>query len=206
MCGLFGSRDNAKFIELAKLNAHRGNKSYSIAVFDDDGDCLGLHQSAGEFNPEFVKDGYKVGHVQAPTTEAKDDGSTIHPAHFNGYMLWHNGIIKDFEVKRLQSKYKTDETWDTMLLLEELIEVDWLYNISNINGSFACAMYDNGFLYLFRNEISPLFVDDDMNFSSVKFEGSESLPANTIFMLADGMSRLQPIGEFTTLENPYYFD
>jgi hypothetical protein len=160
----------------------------------------------GSFNIYLsIREGYKICHVQAPTTEARDE-SNIHPAEINGRRLWHNGIVKDFDVKRLQEKHSTNEAWDTKLILLELLEDNWLENLSEINGSFACIFQENDVIYVFRNEISPLFYDSDLNISSVRFEGSNSLPPNRVFILdLKNRALVDPGFEFSTKENPYYF-
>lgn len=206
MCGIFCSSNKETLAKLASLNQYRG--SHSFSVYDR---VTGvLTKRFGEFDPDVVVDGnYSICHVQAPTT-AERGMDAVHPAiqEVTGSMLWHNGIIKDFDVKRLQAKHGMETGWDTRLLLQELGQPkgQWLDNLSEINGSFACVLMSpyTGSMFVFRNEISPLFYDEQMNFSSVKFEGSRSLPANKFFSV--GQDGLCCIGEFKTLENPYVFD
>jgi glutamine phosphoribosylpyrophosphate amidotransferase len=201
MCGIFCSFDSKKAKELLTLNSYRGSHSYSFTVVGDE-PIRGL----GEFDVSLLdKDGYKICHVQAPTTEARGYDS-IHPAEFDGMRLWHNGIVKDFDVKRLQQKYGVDTSWDTMLILYELSSANWEENLSEINGSFACILQENGMVYAFRNEISPLFYDNEMNISSVIFNDSRPLPPNRMFVLDLGRRKIEDIGcSFKTKENPYYF-
>ena len=66
-------------------------------------------------------------------------------------------------------------------------------------------MYNGSELFVFRNEISPLFYNDDLDFSSTKFKGSISLPPNSVFKLGIKDKKIIKITEFTTKENPYYF-
>ena len=66
----------------------------------------------------------------------------------------------------MQEGLQSKEQWDTGLMH------DWLINkksLDYIDGTFACLRYKNGKLYIFRNEISPLFIDDELNISSTKF-------------------------------------
>jgi hypothetical protein len=59
---------------------------------------------------------------------------------------------------------------------------------------------------MFRNEISPLFYNEQGDISSTKFENSISLDANKVLTfdpLSDNMFNV--VAEFTTKENPYYF-
>ena len=107
---------------------------------------------------------YYIGHQQAPTTEAKDL-QAIHPAVEDGALLWHNGIIKADDVVRLQRLYETDEKWDTQLLLRDYLDT---CNLSQIDGTFACVLYSDYQLRIFRNEISPMFYNEQGDISSTK--------------------------------------
>lgn len=201
MCGIFCSFDRNKVIELASLNSYRGNHSFSVTHFGEY-----PFRALGKFDESVVReDSYKICHIQAPTTSARGV-SNIHPAELSGRFLWHNGILKNFEVKRLQQKYGTDEEWDTLLLLHEILEYNWLELLSEINGSFACIFQEFDNLYVFRNEISPLFIDKELNISSVKFEGATPLCPGRVFEINLKERKLLDTGfTFKTKENPYYF-
>jgi hypothetical protein len=117
--------------------------------------------------------------------------------------LWHNGIVKDHEVKRLQEEYAPYCKWDTRLLLVQYMSTG---NFDNIDGTFACVLYDNRQLYLARNEISPLFINELGDISSTKFEGSVSVPANKLLTFdINNVNIDNVVAEFTTKENPYFF-
>ena len=58
-------------------------------------------------------------------------------------------------------------------------------------------------LQLFRNEISPLFIDKDHNISSTKFDFSSPLNPNIIWNFTPGESIIED-GTFNTVENPYF--
>lgn len=199
MCGIFCSFSKDKLLELAKLNASRGGHSFSIMT-----DLGGIHKNFGKFDISCAPEGnFFVCHVQAPTTEERGVES-IHPAEYQTAKLWHNGIIKDFDVTRLQQKQNTQQKWDTMLLLHEILESK--QNLNEINGSFACILYHDGDFYAFRNEISPLFYDQELSISSLKFAASKSLPANEFFKLNLQTRTMDATGiKFATKENPYFF-
>ena len=76
--------------------------------------------------------------------------------------------------------------------------------LDDIDGTFSCVYYGPGTLQLFRNEISPMFIDKDHNISSTKFEGSTPLEPNIIWEFRPGVS-LNKISSFKTVENPYFF-
>jgi glutamine phosphoribosylpyrophosphate amidotransferase len=155
---------------------------------------------------------YYIVHSQAPTTESRDI-SNVHPAKMfdrtgNMSLLWHNGIIKDIAVKQLQAELNNSSTWDTELLMHYI--TTGTGNLSNIDGSFACLMYHNKSLYMFRNEISPLFIDFDMNISSTKFEievtGSFPVIHNRMYKLDLKNNKSTIESTFLTKNSPYLMD
>ena len=222
MCAIVGSFDKSKLIELIELNSYRGSHSYSFAVYDTAGHLVIKKQGLGTISYDdidMLPGYYGVVHVQAPTTDSKSTDS-IHPAisliertyvkdKYTTYKwpdtcLWHNGIIKDDCVKRLQEEQETKVSWDTALLLDE-VDRGW-NNLSRVDGSFSCLYYNNGRLYLFRNDISPMFVDEHLNISSTKFEGSVATQSNIVWLVDTYHRTLHKIGEFKTVENPYFFE
>lgn len=201
MCAISGSFNPDKLKELYKLNAYRGELSYSITSFlpyDNFYNELGtLVQDSGPIPDDVFKFAtelpgrFYVAHSQAPTTQT----GHMHPAAYGNCLLWHNGIIKQ--------KSLPENTWDTLWLLENITNYGWS-SLSRIDGTFACVMYNHGNLFVFRNEISPLFIDDDLNISSTKFEGSRPLEPNIVFKLNLKDKQLSAEAYFETLENPYY--
>jgi glutamine phosphoribosylpyrophosphate amidotransferase len=206
MCGIFGAFDRNEFVSLARANSYRGQHSFSIVTFDQDLSTIkGIQQRLGVFDESLVsEEGYKIGHIQAPTGNNGVD--SIHPAKLGDVLLWHNGLIKDFDCERLRKKQNSNETWDTRLLLNEVVHKNRFANLSEINGSFACVMFENTSLFVFRNAISPLFFGED-RLSSVKTELTpESLPAEKFFLVNMVEKKLSffNLGSFTTKENPYF--
>lgn len=197
MCAIIGSFDKVKFHRLYTLNEYRGNLSHSVAKFDENDQIIELWKSPGNLNPKVVDHGvdglYIVGHSQAPTT----DSSNIHPSGYNGSLLWHNGIVKQNEFD--------PNTWDTWWLLKGIETVGYKF-LSTVLGSFACVLYGvEKKLYIFRNEIAPLFIDDDLNMSSTEFEGSRPIEPGKVFELNLKDRTLKEVAQFNTRENPYYF-
>lgn len=198
MCAIIGSADPEMFYELYELNAYRGALSYSRAnlIYNEDHLCVeDLVQERGAMPRCLVASnrGYSIGHSQAPTTES----TMIHPAQVDGNsFLWHNGIIK-------QSKLPED-VWDTQWMLDKVYR-EGFDQLSHIDGSFACVMFCQGELFVFRNEISPLFIDDRLNISSTKFTNSELLPANVVYKMDIKSGKLIDEMNFETFENPYFF-
>ena len=208
MCAIFGSYDKDKFIELAELNSYRGQHSYSVSAYFPSSRSLTLIKKAeGKFvMPEvaFYERAYWIGHIQAPTTESKE-GDSIHPSVNDRSHLWHNGIIKEDCIRYMQFILKMDNVkWDTKLLHE------WYDNsrpLDSIDGTFSCLLCDNlnGNIKLFRNEISPMFVDGELNISSTKFPCSSRTKANTVLNMDFNDNVLVEEYTFSTKENPYYF-
>jgi glutamine phosphoribosylpyrophosphate amidotransferase len=205
MCSIIGSFDKDTIVRLCELNAHRGQHSHSISYYDNQSNYFcEIHRGMGPINYDNIDipgDAYCVVHMQAPTTDGKSLDN-IHPAMIGGEILWHNGIIKEKEIHRLQEVYKTNEEWDTYILLKHMMSEG---SPDGIDGSFSCLYFDSYRMYLFRNEIAPMFIDDDFNISSTKFPKSHSTEPNSLLLFEPGLKRLVPILNFNTVENPYYF-
>jgi len=207
MCSIVGSFNTERVIELAKLNEYRGTHSHSICyIHRYTMEITHLQRSLGPLDYleiDVPPDNYCIVHQQAPTTDNKDL-SNIHPAQINNKLLWHNGIVKDREIKRLQDYLECSSTWDTKLILRQLVDYD---TPENIDGTFSCVYVDDYYIIVFRNEISPLYYDSDLTISSTKFDNSISLPPNKMFYLQTSLcdESLITIREFNTVENPYYF-
>jgi hypothetical protein len=198
MCAIVASFDKKKLEELYKLNAYRGELSYSLSAFQYDEEevrNLSLDQGLGKIPDSLISEladgSYYITHTQAPTTEANN----IHPSVYGDCYLWHNGIIKQ--------KSLSPGTWDTQWLQEQILNYGWS-SLSRIDGTFACLMYNGNSLFVFRNEISPMYYDADLNFSSTKFDGSLYLPPNVVHKINLEFKVLEPVAYFDTFENPYY--
>lgn len=206
MCSIVGSFDKDKIIELCKLNEYRGQVSHSVSLYDVITGKIFSAKSMGALDygyiEHLVKDRmtYIIVHMQAPTSQKTE---TIHPAKYLYNYLWHNGILKQEYVKQLKQKLDEVCEWDTFLMLKAL------YNsydaLNEFDGSFACLMYAHEKLYLFRNEIAPMFYDDNLTISSTKFEGSKSLSPNAVHHVDFNFNDMFPVYKFKTVNNPYYF-
>ena len=208
MCAIVGSFDLKELQNLVKLNAYRGQHSHSFSQFNPaTGEIEVLAKKLGDFKlPEGIKEAlYYIAHTQAPTTDAKDEAN-IHP-HKIGKVdeyLWHNGILKEDCIERLQYVLgMEDQKWDTALLHNWLDEGE---SLSKIDGTFSCLEYLDNRLFLFRNEISPMFIDmETFTISSTRFPGSIPTKPNIAWDFDLINMQLVKNDEFTTKENPYYF-
>jgi len=216
MCAIFGSFKKDKFLELAELNSYRGQHSFSVSLFDPkDGSITICRKEEGKFDCDNIEPNgkYMIGHIQAPTTQAKSL-EYIHPSVFNDAdrsnwytatdesWLWHNGIIKEDNIRFLQNKLDSMIKWDTALLHQWFMLGE---SLDKIDGTFSCLLYRNNLLYMFRNEISPMFVDGDLNISSTKFENATRTKPNQVLLMDFNINDLVKMSEFQTKENPYYF-
>jgi hypothetical protein len=220
MCSIIGSFDKNKLIELCKLNEYRGQMSHSISYLTQEKSDT-IKKELGKIDYDDINippDNYCIIHMQAPTGQE----TQIHPStrlcfHYQDFLgldmqiltvwkLWHNGIIKENCVNEINKKFNYDINWDTALIIEALYKNR--YNILNdFDGSFSCFFekQDVDWPYkLFRNEIAPMFIDDDFNISSTKFENSTSTKPNIVFDFNPWDKFLEEIYEFKTKNNPYY--
>ena len=208
MCSIFGSFSRDKIVELANLNMYRGQHSYSFSYYDPEiKNITYMQRSFGPIPLDKInipEGQYCIAHMQAPTTDNKS-ASFIHPAMIGNGYLWHNGIIKDRWIKETIPDIELSDfnTWDTYLILRQYGKTK---DLNNIDGTFSCLYYqvDEG-LQLFRNEISPMFIDDDSNISSTKFSNSRSLAPNIVWKFVPGQPDISKLHEFKTVENPYFF-
>lgn len=201
MCSIVASFDTVAAQNLCKTNFYRGALSHSITYFDLNAKILkGPERAAGPIDADAINipNGvYAVIHQQAPTQQSK----FIHPANSIDGLLWHNGILKPETIKRLQEKWDTTVSWDTLLLLKELETGD----LNEVDGTFACIYHDGTNLFVFRNVLAPLFVDEKLTFSSTEFKGSTPLAHETIYQIDLHNRKLLLHRQFKTVENPYFF-
>lgn len=185
MCSIIGSRDLSKLKELFELNKDRGAKySATIKHIDPNLEDTQIHCEIIEslwcmVEQKLTPNCYVIIHLQIPTSTTKQ---FIQPAINvviedllpQTYRLYHNGILK------------TSAEFDTKEFLDKLgnnpfSNIDVL---QQIKGSFSCLLTkDNGPVWIFRNSLAPLFVDDDLNISSRKFDDSVSTTAGIVYQL-----------------------
>jgi len=179
MCGIYASFNDEKFEALRLVNKVRGVKNITKKTIFMNGV------------------GYMIGHIQSPTSNSAHS----HPATLNhcDSLLWHNGIVKEKQLE--EHSYMDFGGWDTHFILQ-IIDTYGFGALSNIDGSFACVYYSNNELFIFRNEIAPLYIDIDLNLSSLKSSDMELLPPNKVFYINDD-NELIVVAEFTTKNNPY---
>lgn len=215
MCSISIADDADRLVQLIELNEYRGTHSHSFCLMApgtyDEYIIASLSRGLGPIDKSKIKipkNCFAIVHQQAPTTENKGIES-VHPAQIGDHYLWHNGIIKEKEIKRLQESLESTFSWDTKLILRKYIEYD--EDLNDLDGSFACVyIHDGRTIEVFRNEISPLFTTEYFEvFSSTKFEGSVPVDANVIINLDynpyDRCFDVWQHNEFKTVENPYYF-
>lgn len=168
-----------------------------------------VEQNFGEFPLEIIdasKDGcYLIGHCQAPTGGLIKDPNRIHPAKIKGDFLFHNGIIKQQDINRLQKEHETNEAWDSKLMLMEIQKIGLLQTLNTIDGSFACIFKDESKMRIFRSAAGTLFVDNELNISSTLFEGSNRIEKDVVFLIDFENKMLVKEQIFKSKSNPYFY-
>lgn len=210
MCAIVGSFDKEKLKELVRINSYRGSFSHSFATYLPNEKDLILHSM--EFGPldpniidkNFIEGSYGIAHIQAPTS-AKHTVERIHPAIYSGSCLWHNGILKTTYINKHVKDNPDTSDWDTEIILRELVSNGYKI-LSTVDGSFSCLAFDGSEMFLFRNLLSPMFMDDDLSLSSTQFRLSYETPANSFFRINFETKKLELIGVFKTHTLPYFFD
>lgn len=201
MCSIIGSYDPEQLKLLVELNQHRGNFSYSISMFDEDG--ITINKEFGDFDFDAVKvadpNDYILCHVQAPTGGLVKDRDRIHPIRYDNSLLWHNGILTDAGIKYLQEATKSTETFDTYLLVKalELFGIDIL---SKVEGLFSCVWKNNeNEFFVFRTKHGKLYVDDFLSISSERFANSRCINSDTVYRINWNQKKLEVTTHFKTM-------
>ena len=214
MCSIVGSWHTEKLKELIAQNEGRGSLYHSISYYDRLTGNIDIKRNKGRVDLDAIsipKHFYCIVHMQAPT----DNMNGVHPAiyaHPSGgkAYLWHNGIVKPPSIKAMYNKLKLenpllpDTKWDTELILRTYCEFGTA-GFANIDGSFSCLMYYDKDLYLFRNEIAPMFVDHNLTISSTHFDFAAPTEPNVLHQMGLHDGCLYPHGTFKTVNNPYFF-
>lgn len=215
MCGLFASADPIKLENLFNLNYKRGQKGVSqngFSFFDDNALIWESRNESKrlEIDPKFLSE-FNIFHVVAPTTAELNFHPAVREAQDHeseGFTaLWHNGILKQDTIDNLR-KNDDDPTWDTQLLVNRLHYLDDEEEtrefLESLDGSFACFLLKNSQLFIFRNQLSPLFFDNMLNFSSVKFGFCQPVPAGVVWFVDFEKRQLVDSGiHFETKNDPY---
>lgn len=207
MCSITGSFETDKLKELVELNSYRGSYSHSVSYFDVASSSFSfVEKSFGKPDLDGINipnGHYGIVHVQAPTTEQTDQLS-IHPSIIGSSLLWHNGILKPKTISYLQRLFESDDKWDTGLLHRKVLSSNPMPN--EIDGSFSCLWYDDitEKLFLFRNQISPMFIDHNLDISSTRFAGSEPTAPDVFLAMNFRTMSVEETFRFKTVNNPYW--
>lgn len=211
MCGIIGSFNKDKLIELSLKNSARGNKAYSLTVIDSNTSLVYKEiKSKGLFSSEvFDKLGdiellnvYYILHIQSPTAVTNLTEDTIHPAVNNNHKIWHNGMLLPKTIDELNLKNNSNEQWDTKIILDELVN-NGFDCLNGMEGSFGIIYSNGNKFYMFRNNIIPLFIDNDLNISSAKFENSNLIESNIIYEINFTDKQIIKFKQITNEHNPY---
>lgn len=199
MCSIIGSYDSKQFLKLVELNQHRGNFSHSFAGFNPDKGIVTIEKDFGPYNTDLVTkyNGYKIGHLQAPTGGLIKDKNRIHPTIIENSYLWHNGLLLPKTIRQLQEELNETETFDTYLLHRAIIKFGFDV-LSEIEGLFTCLFVKGNEVFVFRTKHGKLYIDEAMNLSSERFESSKCINYDTIYQLDLKNNAIKEVGKFKT--------
>lgn len=210
MCSIVGSFDENELKELCNANEYRGTHSYSISLFKEN-KIMHCEKDLGKLDYTKIKippGQYCVVHQQAPTSENRNIDN-VHPAILtdkwgSSCFLWHNGILKDKAIKLIQERFQMKTSWDSLLLLKEIMEDGTGLNF--IDGSFACLYFNGKDLFVFRNLLAPMYINKNTGtISSTYFENSEALEDGQFYVFNPFQHTMKSIFTFKTYNNPYNF-
>jgi len=136
VCGIVGSRDPRKLLNILDELSTRGTRAFSVTLIDLQLLSLvhqiGMHERYSRAAVETciieiaeekfaVHNPYWIVHLQSPTAI----NYSFHPARDEAthYSLWHNGMLESSELEKFKDD-KGDKPWDTELLLNLLTTGD----------------------------------------------------------------------------------
>lgn len=204
MCSIVASFSKDKIKELIKINQYRGNFSYSISLLDINEMIIKEQvKDFGMFNEQVLDKCYEsdsiyyICHVQAPTGGLLKDLDRIHPTKLNNSYLWHNGIITPRGMNWLQEfSWNKNITFDTKALHNQLYN-SVFDDLSYIEGLFSCLYLDE-YLTMFRTKHGKLYIDNDLNISSERFENSKCINYDAIYQFDFKNKLIKDILKFKT--------
>lgn len=200
MCAIFGTSDKKEYDTLYELNHKRGGFAFST-VFKNKDKKFMTTRGRGYIKPlENAK--YMLTHDQAPTSSVRNyNFSTSHPFVSQEWVVAHNGVLTNHRKLLSEHNCDIDSSFIPALLdKENKGEVTSIENVcSLLEGTFACWIINksSGNIYLVKQG-STLFYKDT-SFSSVKFDGSESLKDGIVYHIDENIT---PIGKFKS-NNPF---
>lgn len=196
MCSIIASCSKETLESLVDLNQFRGN--FSFSYFESKTNKL--VKQFGQYDKSVINNNlnYKISHLQAPTGGLIQDINRIHPTEINNSKLYHNGIITPRGIKFLQNKVNSDMTFDTWLL-HKAIEEFGFDILSEIEGLFSCLFIKDNKIFIFRTRHGKLYIDEEMNISSERFENSKCINYDTVYCLDIINKRYNIINQFKTL-------
>ena len=179
MCSIIASPHKEEFLDLMNANRRRGVKGCSIHTWGDK--LEKIYEGVPQDTYDLPDDQYLIGHYLSPTGKVNN----AHPCKIDQTYLWHNGMLKQGCMRDIRTDTLGD--WDTAYIADEFnvlfTYADTNPNFTKLDGSFACLginLDTPNEVFAFRNAISPLF-RDQRTFSSVPFDGGESVAPNHIW-------------------------
>lgn len=230
MCAIFGSSDLSMFEVLYEANKARGNFASSlltlmkspIGIVDD----VSIVKQQGYIDIAKQKlkpknHAYYIGHVQAPTSSArKYNYDTSHPFEQEDWLVFHNGVLTNFE--QLNDKYcewnenpvdtsvipcMLQEEWTKMKLEKKrrssIDEVKIIEEVcGRLQGTFALAIMNTLTLnfYLVRQG-STLYINENGSYSSIQGKGWVELPEGKVVKLTKEY-KFKEVGKFES-DSPF---
>jgi hypothetical protein len=198
-----GSFSRDKLIELCEMHKYRGTYAYSIATYDvENHGMFSVNRGYGVLDYHKISISphqYCIVQLQAtPTRNIQPASKIVDQKDYFEHYLWFNGSLTNNEVGKIQLEEDTTERWQAMLLLKRVMR----YGAPvDVDGAFSCVYSDGKELYLFRNELEPMFRDEELTICTTPFKGSVSTSSNKMFRMDLKKKGLRLIEEFTTIRH-----
>ena len=201
---IIGSFSKPKILELIDANKIPDCYAHSVGIFEiETGRMLSVNRGYGDVDCDKLYDGgfaYYTIIWRQPTNVGRNLQPATMMADRHSYYelnLWHIGNLTPNAVKRLQHDEDNIERWDTQLFIKHLCRFGAPVDIE---GSFACVYCDDIDLFVFRNELENMYIDNDMNICSNVFPDSFVVSQNKVWKFDWKKKQINSVEEFQTVK------
>lgn len=195
---IIGSFSKKKIEELTDLGRHHPVHTHSIASYDLENSALfSVLKGKGELPVYKIDEDGPFYHIVHTSfyPESFSQPATLYTSHEMEY-LWMDGELSEKEIEKFQTEYKTDNPDAVTLFLRHIRDRKVPIGVE---GSFACVYSDGRDVFIFRNEFGSLFCDKELTFSTMPFEGSQTVAPNKMLAMNFVDKKLHVTGEFQTV-------
>lgn len=203
MCAIFGTSDKEKYKTLYELNHKRGGFALGACFIDQD--CEPKVVKKRDYTEPYCCAKYMLAHDQAPTSSVRGyHFDTSHPFESKNWIVAHNGVLTNHKELLPDHLGDVDSSYIPSLLERETNrEITAIKNtFSILEGTFSCWIINKMTCNIYLVKQGSTLFADGTTFSSVRFDGCESLEDGKIYIIREYVKTIDQVSTFTS-NNPF---